>query len=436
MNKLLEALFGGSERFRSNFIKIASASLAAQLLGLLSLPLLTRLFSAENFGVLTSFTMAQSLCLALVTWRTDWIIPNARHDGQARRLLFLGSLILGVMTIIFSTCVFFFRLPLAKLLKLPVDSFVIELLPIGLFAGGLQFLLQSWYIYKGDLTAVGWSKLVQAVSVLLISLGAGFLAFTDNGLVLAYVFGLVSAAFFLWIYKRRQGLDILKARTNTKQIAVRLRYYGGQLAASTGLSFANICLLSSLTFLILFYYGNTVLGWYGLVFRLATAPIGLITTGLVQSFWADAATLAKTDPRALRKFYLSSTGRLAILATPMALVFLAGPIYIPIVFGAEEWSGAGPILAAVTPYLVGMIVFSPTTHLIVYNKAHWQLVCDLITLGLSVIVFALAANSGASATTAILSSSLCMLFGYLLRFAAHLHANTKQIAASEGASEV
>jgi O-antigen/teichoic acid export membrane protein len=433
VNKLLEILFGGSERFRSNFIKIASASLAAQVLGLLSLPLLTRLFSAQDFGVLTSFTMAQGLCLALVTWRTDWLIPNSRHDGQARRLLFLGSLILGVMTTIFAICVFTFKIPLAKILKLPADSFIIELLPIGLLAGGAQFLLQSWYIYKGDLTAVGWSKLVQAATVFIISLAAGFLAFTANGLVVAYVLGLVFAASFLWIYKQRQGLKVQQTSQSMRQVFLRLKHYGGQLAASTGLSFANVCLLSSLTFLILVYYGNTVLGWYGLVFRLATAPIGLITTGLVQSFWADAATLAKSDPRALRKFYIRSTGRLAILATPMACVFLAGPIYIPIIFGADEWSGAGPILAAVTPYLVGMIVFSPTTHLIVYNKAHWQLICDLTTLVLSVTVFSLVASSGASATIAILSSSLCMLFGYFLRFSAHLIANTKQVAVFEAA---
>jgi len=112
----------------------------------------------------------------------------------------------------------------------------------------------------------------------------------------------------------------------------------------------------------------------------------------VQSFWSDAAILVKTKPEQLKRFYLQSTKRLCVVAIPFTLIYLCGPLYIPLIFGREEWSGAGVILMSVTPYLFGMIVFSSTTHLIVYDKAHWQLLCDLTT-------------------------------GYILRFFVHLKAN-------------
>jgi hypothetical protein len=70
-----------------------------------------------------------------------------------------------------------------------------------------------------------------------------------------------------------------------------------------------------------------------------------------------------------------------------------------------------------------MIVFSPTTHLIVYRKAHWQLAIDLVTFIVSTGTFTSLALSGQSAAAALFGSSLIMLAGYLVRFAAHLRAN-------------
>ncbi len=420
---LIERIFGGSARFRSNFVKIASASLIAQLIGLISLPFLTRIFSSSEFGVLTTYTMIQGIGLGFITGRLDWIIPNAKTKRQAIKLIGVGVLFVVFFMLVCALIVMAFKEPIALWFKLPTNHIVLELLPIGLLAGGFQLLFQAWFIFKGDLGAVGWSKLAQSIITLTVSLGAGLLTFTTNGLVLGYVAGLLAAAsVLLW---KSEGAFPRFTKVDLKHYYRRAQVYGTQILSSVGLSLVNVCLTMSLIMLILTFYGNTILGWYGLVFRIATAPIGLITTALAQSFWTDAAILVKKDPEQLWAFYKNSILRLIVLALPMCLVFLCGPFYIPLLFGAEEWSGAGVILMAVTPYLFGMIVFSPTTHLIVYGKAHWQLMCDVSTLGLSVIVFSTLAKTGFDAHIAIFGSSLVMLFGYLARFVIHKKANTQ-----------
>jgi O-antigen/teichoic acid export membrane protein len=196
-----------------------------------------------------------------------------------------------------------------------------------------------------------------------------------------------------------------------------------QCLSSVALSLANIMTTSGPVILLIAYYDSTTVGWYGLVFRVATAPIGLITTAVSQSFWTEAASLSKSDPTELRRFYLGTIRRLSLIAAPSFTVFLLAPLYIPYLFGQEEWGGAGYLLAAVAPYLAGMIVFSPTTHLIVYRKAHWQLAIDLVTFIVSTGTFTSLALSGQSAAAALFGSSLIMLAGYLVRFAAHLRAN-------------
>lgn len=424
IRKYLNFFLGGTERFQNNFLKIASASLAAQIIGLLFLPVLTRLYSPEDFGTLTSYTMVQSVGLAFVTSRLDWIIPNSKTQHQARELLSLGFLVAGLLSLGSSLLIWMLRDPVAGLLKFPDGQYILAFIPIALMAGAVQLLLQSWFVRAGNLSSVGWAKLLQSISTIAISLLLGVIAIKFvNGLIVGYVTGFIAAAVLLGIKAPTvfSRLTHLKLR-NVKR---RLKVYGPHMMSSTALSLVNMAMNMSLIVLIITFYDNKILGWYGLVFRVATAPIGLITTGLVQSFWSDAAILVKTDPAQLKKFYKQSTKRLCVLAIPMTIIFLMAPLYIPLIFGADDWSGAGLILVSVTPYLFGMIVFSSTTHLIVYNKAHWQLFCDATALIISIIVFSVVVNYGGQAHHAIFASSCIMLLGYIARYNIHIIANKR-----------
>jgi len=416
----LSSIIGGSLRFRRNLLKIASATFLAQCLGLAALPVLTRLYGPTEFGVFTTYTMMQGLLLAVVTARADWLIPNARSPARARALMGAGALSAAALLVVLALALWTFAPPLRALFRIPESSLFLYLLPFGVLFGAAQLLFQSWFIYRGDLGFVGWSKLAQAGVTLTISIALGLTSGTSNGLIIGYVAGFAGAALTLfagsapWPWRRMQRVH---------HSLLMVRAYGAQMASSSALGLVNILANMSIVFLILRFYGNDIVGWYGLVFRLATAPIGLISTALVQSFWSDAAALAKTDPEALRRFYLGAVKRLALLAIPFAAVFLCAQLYIPLLFGAEDWSGAGVLLMAVTPYLVGMIVFSPTTHLIVYGKPHWQLAADLISLIASAAAFSVVALSGAPPWQAILVSSFVLLAGYILRFHLHLLAN-------------
>ncbi|HFB55255.1 MAG TPA: hypothetical protein ENJ46_04960, partial [Hellea balneolensis] len=324
---LLKHLFGGSERFRQNFVKIASATVLAQILGLLSLPILSRLFSSTDFGILTTYMMVQGISLALVTGRVDWLIPNVKRKRHAQRLISMGVMISLVMVVVIAAIFMGFEAHILAHLHLEEHALILWLVPLGLIAGSLQLLFQSWYVFRGNLGTVGWSKLAQAVVTLVLSLIFGVLALTGNGLVIAYIAGFFAAAFVL-IRKNPEALPSFTFK-KMKIYSKLLRIYFLQLLSLTGLSLTNIAMTMSLTFLILTFYGTQVLGWYGLVFRIATAPIGLITTALVQSFWTDAAILAKSNPVQLRQFYIKTLARLSMLSIPLGILFLCGPLYIP-----------------------------------------------------------------------------------------------------------
>jgi len=421
--KLFRATVGGSDRFRRNLKRFAAANVIAQLIGVSSLPILTRIYSPAEFGVLTAFTMVQSVCLAVSTLRFDWMIPNARSPRQADRLSAAGLFAAISVSVLLLGAVVSIHGRLEGWELASSSPVILMSLPLGVFTGSVILLLQARNVRMGDLSPISRAKLVQAVATLLLGIAFGLLGFQQSGLVAAYVCGFGLA--LVVMTKDLRAVVLSVASTTMRELARVTRAYGRQLASSVGLSLVNITMTSSPILLLMFFYDAVVVGWYGLIFRIATAPIGFVTTALVQSFWTDAADLVRRDPRALLRFYLGTVRRLAIIAVPFGAICMLAPSYLPPILGEEDWSGAGLLLVAITPYLVGMIVFSPTTHLVVYRKAHWQLLIDAATLVACCAVFGLLATLDCEAWVALLAASVVMFIGYLARFYAHLHANRK-----------
>jgi O-antigen/teichoic acid export membrane protein len=365
--------------------------------------------------------LIQGAGLAFVSLKFDWLIPNAKTNDQSDRLLISGS-ISTLFNVALVACICaIWRRQIAGFLNLEGNYAVLLMLPCSIFLGGMLLLFQARAVYRRDLSRVSFSKVAQAIFTLLGSVLLGWLPAFRDGLVVAYILGLIAAVFVLRgdLALVVGGLD----RRAWKTLPKILRTYRSQIATFLGLAIVNLAMTSGPVLFLMLFYSPVVVGWYGLVFRAAAAPIGLVTTALVQSFWSDAAALAKADPQGLRTFYLGTIARLVFLALPVALVAALGPLYVPVIFGGEEWRGAGLLLAAISPYLFGMVIFSPTTHLIVYRKAHWQLAIDLATFLACFLVFAAIANLGMPAWSALLGASVTILCGYVVRFAAHLRAN-------------
>jgi O-antigen/teichoic acid export membrane protein len=421
-------ILGGSKRFRSNFVRIASASVISQGLNVVMLPVLSRLYSPQEFGLLTTYMMVHAIFLSVVSWRSDWLLPNVTGRYRGIAALQAGVLAISVTTSLLAVVLLVAGDYLLKLVGLPAEVTTKALLVVGVLTAGLQLLFQSWYVREGTLGVVGVAKLSQTAIVLVGSLIAALAFAAFAGLVYGYVAGFVGAVIIL----RGALKKMVSSRFRLKAVLAIWKRNAGQLATGSALGLVNIFLTQAIVILLVEYYSQETVGAFGLVFRVAMAPMMLISMAIMQSFWSDAVQMVRNDPPALWRFYTGALKRLATLACPLALIFLAGPLYVPFVFGGERWAEAGVLLAAVTPYLFGIIIFSPTTHLIVYGKAHWQLAADLVTLILAAVTFSAIAKGGGEAWTAILGASIVLLLGYIVRFFLHFMACRQRILLTAG----
>ena len=121
------------KRFVKNAAVMAGGSAGAQLLLLIATPVITRLYTPQDFGILAVYIGLLALFCVIASFRYEMAIPVPEKDDEAISLVFL-SLILVVLTAIFS-CILIaiFGESIVILLKIPKLEELLWLLPLGVF---------------------------------------------------------------------------------------------------------------------------------------------------------------------------------------------------------------------------------------------------------------------------------------------------------------
>jgi O-antigen/teichoic acid export membrane protein len=403
--------------FRRNAIKVAKANIIAQLVSLAVAPLLARLYAPADFGTVAVFASLVGLLGAVSTWRFEWSVPTSTSRTQAAALMALSLLVL----------LFFGGMSYFVLWAFPEwfawwEGFAqlqpyIVLLPLALVGTGLHQIMQAWFVRERDLSAVSKTKITRSLSGAFLSLVGGLLSAGATGLILSSV---VSAWIGLGVLVRSaKSLGASVRKLTLRRIGAAWSRYWRESCLSTSVSLLTGAGAAATPLLLAHHYSTTAVGWYALMFRLAVAPVGLIAGAIGQSFLSEAATLAKTNPIALRILYVRTARRLALIALPLAGVCLLGPVFVGPLFG-EEWTDAGFVLMALTPSVAGATIVQPITHLVVHHKQHWKLSIDAANLLGTLVILLTAGQWARDLAEAVLAVSLVNASAYLALYRANL----------------
>ena len=94
----------------------ASGNSLAQAVGVLGIPIMTRLYTPQDFAIQSLFIQLVTLSTAIVTWRYEYFVQLPRARGNVRALNGLIA-ILGVLSIVVLSPIFWLiREPLAHLM--------------------------------------------------------------------------------------------------------------------------------------------------------------------------------------------------------------------------------------------------------------------------------------------------------------------------------
>lgn len=162
-------------------------------------------------------------------------------------------------------------------------------------------------------------------------------------------------------------------------------------------------------FLIGYFLGPTLLGYYTIGYRLLLVIIRLVT-GIINSVAFPTFSRLQQNPKRLRRAFYKVTQYTSLLAFPVFVgMAILAPELIPALFG-EQWGPSIPVMQvlAFIGILQSVLVFNGSV-MRASGKPSWQFGIMLVTAVCSVIGFLLAVRYGIVAVAASF-----VIVGYLL----------------------
>ncbi len=374
-------------RVASDVLRIAAAAGLAQILALVAVPLLTRLYSPEAFGHFAIFGALVTILMPLASLRYELALPLPSEELNA-----LDLLALCLLLVLGSSFAVAFLCPLVGPILAEWTSITgteIMLLPLAIFAIGLHAVMTSWLIRDRAFSRVAHIRFATTVGTVACQIGLAQLYTGSTGLILGFVGGYL-VGFALAAYQCYRALSEAAARirlSGIRCVAVEYRSFA-IITAPSGIINA---LGSQLPSMVLpWLYGFAVTGQYSLAQRVLWQPIVFVGQAVYQVFWGNAARLFIEEPARLWPLFLRlNVCLLAVMAPGFVLSWFGAEIFA-FVFG-PAWEQAGRFAGALVVASFLGLAAQGTTTLEIYRLNHWMSAYEFMRLVL--IIGALGAAS-------------------------------------------
>lgn len=385
---------------------LVGGTAGAQVLAVLAAPLLTRLYTPEDFGLLAVYASLLGLVAVIASLRYELAIPLPECDTEAANLVALSLLLVVVNTVFFGALTLLLRQPIANALGVPALAAYLWLLPLGVLAGGIYNVFNYWAVRSKHFGMIASTRVTQSLAGLLIQLST--FKFGGIGLLFGQLVGQSAGSFKMVSHAIRSDGFKLVSWSGIKQAARRYQRFP---IFSTWEGFLNTAGLQLPPLLFAFLFGPAVAGMYSLANRVLSLPLSLIGSAIGQVFFSSAADARRNGQ--LGPLVVQLHTRLAHIGLPPALLMmLVGADLFALVFGSE-WRQAGEFAQWMVPWLYLVFVSSPLSTLFaIAEKQNQGLAFQILLLFARLMAIGIGAWIGSLSITVILftgSSALCWL---------------------------
>jgi O-antigen/teichoic acid export membrane protein len=131
--------------FAANVLRLMTGTTLSQLITFMLMPILSRLYSPEDFGIYAFYTSMITLLVVFSTGRYELAIPLPKEKSDAWQILLLSFLILTGFSALVFFLVMFFNQPIVDFLGRPNLKNWLYLLPVFVFLTGAYNIFTLWF---------------------------------------------------------------------------------------------------------------------------------------------------------------------------------------------------------------------------------------------------------------------------------------------------
>ena len=332
-----------------NVGKLLSANVFAQALGLLVYPILTRIYSPEDFALLNLFASIAAVLVLFTTAEYHYAIVLPKEAHKARALVHWCIILLLAITGFLVLSIPFAGY-IADVFNAPTLANWWWMMPLLVAVLGGWNILNYWYIRKAAFTRVSGYQITQSLFSATGKIGFGALGWLQGGMILAIVIAplisLIISASLAWKSYLKELLVV--SRVEIKSV---IEVYANFPKFSLPRALVNSVGLSLPIWLLTPHFGLAKVGYLSLATMAAFVPLNIIARACYQVMYQKVAEkVQRQEPiqSIILRFVIFAT---IIMMVGLAVIYIFVPQLVTFLFGAD-WIESAYIIRRLLPYLL------------------------------------------------------------------------------------
>lgn len=402
-----------SSPFKKSIATLVAGTGIAQSIPVLISPVLTRIYTPSEFGIIAIFISLVSICAVFVTGRYEQAIVLPSNEDEVNPIVRLSARILFSTIMLIFFLVFIFGVEISNYLETPELKTWLYLLPIAVFLTGVNQILVYLLIRKKNFTRLAKNKVLVSTSNAGGQLLGGKVLMGSQGLFVGYHLGLLASVFgLLGASGLREKLK--QNRFSEAEIALKYKKFPLYDIPSSLLSVVS----NQMPLLVIGkYFGSGVLGLYSFTYKILMMPVNILSKSVLDVFKQKATEDFNKEGSCRGVFVKTLVGLVAIGLIPFSILLILGPQLFALVFG-EQWQEAGRFAQILTPMLFMKFIVNPLSYTFyIAQKQNIDFLFQTLLLALTLVALVIGVISESITVTLVsFTVSSCIIYLIYLFF--------------------
>jgi len=378
--------------FLSNIFKLTTGTMVAQMTGVLLIPVLTRIYSPEFFGVVQLFLSIAAVLVVVSSLSYNYVIMLPEKDEDSMNVFILCIVCILGTSAVTGAVIIGFADWFGAVFEMPMIADYLVWLPIFVTFSSLFVILNGWLSRKVKYGVLSRGIVMNAVSTRMFQIGGGLISASPLGLILGSVMGLALANVFMFLGLKKD-VGLLKTVTTERMKELAVRYKEFPIYGNPG-ALANSMSWQLPAFMLAYFFNSTILGYYALAIMAVQMPMAMVGTAISQVFYQKASEEMNQTGGVKTIVREVHTRLIAVGIFPFIIFIILAEDLFTFAFGAN-WLTAGTYAQILAPWLFAVFIVSPISTLFsVLEKQKILSYFEFMTLCTWVLVFYVGGTSG------------------------------------------
>lgn len=397
-------------KFLKNVMALLSATVIAQLCNVIFMPILSRLYSPEDFGVQSLYLSVVALLATVAGCRYYLIIPMVRRRRYVDSIIWLTVILQIIFAISIALIICMFK---QNIQDTPYSVLLPywPLIPIGIIFISNYFMLTQWAIREKEFVQIGKTKLIQVAGALCVNVSSALLNLKPVGLLLGAIVGqsLGGTTLLKILINKQHYIEFKPAQI--KRVAL---VYRKMFLFDTPGAFLDASGAYMLPIIMAYFFSTDVVGAFSMAQNLLVLPGVLIGNAIGQVFTQRAAEAFYNGTlESLVSNVFELLFRLGVF--PIMMISILAPFLLPLILG-KNWSTSGYFASILGSWIALNFIYSPLSALFtILMLQKLRLVFVLLYTSARLLSVVVAQSSPTLAIVCLSASgTIMMLYGICL----------------------